>query len=1136
MGFLISRKARDKYKFDRSLFKPSGNVVFKNFEAVQKFVAKLKGIKARAGEINAVDLIHEASHHVVQLYIKQKNPQILKKARERLQKELSKKTLDKALRLFAREFPSTRVYREEYPVDRYLEGTSQGRSRRHLLLEEMLLLWLTNVNPACKPYKKELFDDAGLKKQSAYQKIIMELERFFASQTLFGPDHQNLVAMLRSPAIAVPDSLHGQLEYIREHWGELLGDFLSRLLSGLDLLKEEEKFRGLGPGESLVYDFSRGPFDEEYERFTADHDWMPRLVLMAKSTYVWLDQLSKKYRRHISRLDQIPDEELDELSRRGFTGLWLIGVWERSQASQRIKQMCGNPEALASAYSIYEYRVAHELGGEDALNNLKHRAWQRGIRLGSDMVPNHMGIDSPWLAEHPEWFLSLDYCPYPSYSFNGPNLSADDRVSIFLEDHYYDRTDAAVVFKWVNNHTGEVRYIYHGNDGTSMPWNDTAQLNYLNPEVREAVTRAILSVAAKFPIIRFDAAMTLTKRHYQRLWFPEPGSGGDIPTRAWHGITKKEFYHHMPEEFWRQVVDRFAAAHSDTLLLAEAFWLMEAYFVRTLGMHRVYNSAFMNFLKNEDNSKFRSSIKNILQFNPEILKRFVNFMNNPDEETALAQFGKDDKYFGVCTLMVTLPGLPMFGHGQVEGFAEKYGMEYRRAYWDETPDEHLVLRHEREIFPLVRKRYLFAEVEHFLFYDFYTAAGWVNEDVIAYSNHFGRECCLVVYHNKFAETAGWIRTSVSFLSKNSEEDRLVQNNLGQGLKLTANGNYYTIFRQHTSGLEYIRNSIELFEKGLYVELKAYETNVFLDFRQVEDDERRIYAQLAALLQGKGAASIDDTLRRHFLNPLLGPFKELVNFDLFQQLKAAAADTQSNDLQSTTDLLAEIEAKLEVFLKAVQESFKGSCEPGPSQIALRLRRKLEGFITLQIRNIDFQEALRWIAQEIHELDFAWFFVHQLGKVMKDANADQVWQLLADWRLVEETAALLTASGSSPQEVPQLLDLLKLMIRWQEWWKWDEKGNGKQWIDTFFHDPDVMKALKVNRHNDTLWFHKESGKELISRLFFMAIFGISSSIWDSDREFGNYLGKYFRLTQRMHVSLHQSGYRWETFIKILKETLF
>ncbi len=62
---------------------------------------------------------------------------------------------------------------------------------------------------------------------------------------------------------------------------------------------------------------------------------MPRVVLMAKSAYVWLDQLSRAYGREIRRLDQVPDEELDRLARWGFTGLWLIGLWERSKASRR---------------------------------------------------------------------------------------------------------------------------------------------------------------------------------------------------------------------------------------------------------------------------------------------------------------------------------------------------------------------------------------------------------------------------------------------------------------------------------------------------------------------------------------------------------------------------------------------------------------------------------------------------------------------------------------------------------------------------------------------------------------------------------------------------------------------------------
>ena len=139
------------------------------------------------------------------------------------------------------------------------------------------------------------------------------------------------------------------------------------------------------------------------------------------------------------------------------------------------------------------------------------------------MVPNHMGIDSSWVIEHPEWFISRPDSPYPAYRFDGPDLSRDGRVEIKIEDHYYEQTDAAVVFRRRDKWTGDTRYVYHGNDGTSFPWNDTAQLDYLNPAAREQVIQTILHVARLFPIIRFDAAMTLAKRHFQRLWFPVPG-------------------------------------------------------------------------------------------------------------------------------------------------------------------------------------------------------------------------------------------------------------------------------------------------------------------------------------------------------------------------------------------------------------------------------------------------------------------------------------------------------------------------------------------------------------------------------------------------------------------------------------
>jgi hypothetical protein len=216
------------------------------------------------------------------------------------------------------------------------------------------------------------------------------------------------------------------LEYIRQHWGFLLSRYLSKLLSGLDLIKEEQKVTFLGPGPAEVYKFKG--LELEPEQFTLDREWMPKLILMAKNIYVWLDQLSKTYNRPITKLNEIPAKELETLQRQGFSGLWLIGLWERSPSSQKIKQLCGNPEAVPSAYSLFDYQIAEDLGGEDAYRDFRDTAWNHGIRLASDMVPNHVGIYSRWIVEHPDWFVSLNHNPFPWYTYGGTDLSTDERV------------------------------------------------------------------------------------------------------------------------------------------------------------------------------------------------------------------------------------------------------------------------------------------------------------------------------------------------------------------------------------------------------------------------------------------------------------------------------------------------------------------------------------------------------------------------------------------------------------------------------------------------------------------------------------------------------------------------------------
>jgi glycosidase len=876
--FHVSRSARDRCRFDESLFASSGHAVLARPAAAHRFAAALNAARGGAGGASAADLftlglLDEAAHVVIAHWRTERDPNGFRAALEKLERSLGQPAVDRLLLAFADQFPTLQVYRGRQRAESWLAGATDARSHREVALEELLLLALTNENPAAAGYR-ELFDDRELARDTVYRPALRELGSYLGTRPGVGAGALTLLEFLRAPMRTAPASLAAQLEFVRGAWGWLLGDLVERMQLGFDLRREEARWLaareaalsgahgawGGGGSEGRAPDYSHGEFEEE--RFSHDADWMPRTVMIAKSSLVWLDQLSRKYAREVRRLDQVPDEELDRLASFGINALWLIGVWERSTASRRIKQLAGNPDAAASAYAVHDYAIAAELGGEDAWRALSERAGARGIRLASDMVPNHMGIDSRWVMEHPEWFLQRQDCPYPSYTFDGPELSTDERVSVKIEDHYWSRSDAAVVFRRVDKATGETRFIYHGNDGTSFPWNDTAQLDYLNPAAREAVIQAILAVARRFPIIRFDAAMTLAKRHIQRLWFPEPGSGGDIPSRAGLGVTREQFDRLLPQEFWRTVVDRVATEAPGTLLLAEAFWMMEGYFVRTLGMHRVYNSAFMVMLRDERNADYRKVLRDTLEFDPDILQRWVNFVNNPDERTAVDQFGRGEKYFGVCTLMATMPGLPMFGHGQVEGFEERYGMEFRRAMHDEIVDDGLEREHWRRIVPLLHRRADFAGSREFLLYDCLDPSGNVNEDVFAFTNRDAGGAALVLYHNRYADARGSIGVSVPYADKRPDGSRpLRQRTLLEGLGLEhASGDALLRCRDQVSGHEFLFRAGVLREHGFRIELGGYGSRVFLDWHVVVRDHRP-WDELERQLRGNGSQDLERDLWR-----------------------------------------------------------------------------------------------------------------------------------------------------------------------------------------------------------------------------------------------------------------------------------
>jgi len=224
-------------------------------------------------------------------------------------------------------------------------------------------------------------------------------------------------------------------------------------------------------------------------------------------------------------------------------------------------------------------------------------------------------------------------------------------------------------------------------------------------------------------------------------------------------------------------------------------------------------------------------MRDTLEFDPGILGRFVNFLTNPDERPAAEQFGTGDKAFSAATLLATLPGLPLLGHGQVEGFRERYGMEFRRARWAEPVDEPHAGHFAWAIVPLLRRRREFSGTDLFRLYDAHDDDGNLVEDVYAYSNGIGAGRNLVLVHHRHAETTVRIDHAVAAAQPGSHggDRALTSIRLAEGLGLAGPGapadDQLIRLRDDRSGWEQVRTAGELRREGLRVSLGAYEARV-----------------------------------------------------------------------------------------------------------------------------------------------------------------------------------------------------------------------------------------------------------------------------------------------------------------------
>lgn len=415
-----------------------------------------------------------------------------------------------------------------------------------------------------------------------------------------------------------------------------------------------------------------------------------RSVIQARLLPIWLTETGA------ATLADIPQSELVELSERGITTLWLVGLWKRSAASQTIKERSGLKGVISSAYSIDDYIVDPAWGGVSSLKILKKRCSRLGMTLASDFVPNHLGLGSPVLYSHPELFISSKSSPYPHYNFDTPNLSSNPDFVLQLEKGYYDKTDAAVCFRLIKKSSGELYFIYHGNDGTHVPWNDTAQLDVTNPKTRKLMIAKMRRIKRLTPTIRLDAAMLLTKEHLQRLWWPVPNSSEtSIPSREHFSISEEDFNTRIPREPLSLLAHHLPSA----FLIAEAFWMTEQKIAKNMRVDAVYNI----FLVRAILEKRHEQIARFIRDTQPLLPHFLTFLETPDE-SPIASLTGNEQYRLLMTFTSLMPGPLLIGHGQMHGLREKRMMDWERPREAYIKDNQRLEWHKSFIAPLLTER------------------------------------------------------------------------------------------------------------------------------------------------------------------------------------------------------------------------------------------------------------------------------------------------------------------------------------------------------------------------------------------------------------------------------------------------
>ena len=372
-------------------------------------------------------------------------------------------------------------------------------------------------------------------------------------------------------------------------------------------------------------------------------------TLYQVNTRVWLTEWSRRLGRPAT-LDDVPDSELDRFAAQGFDWIWLLSVWQTGPAGQRVSRANAEwrrefeetlpdlqeDDIAGSGFAIAGYTVADRLGGNEALARLRARLAARGMRLMLDFVPNHTGLDHPWVDRHPDYYV------------------AGTEADLARSPANYTRVACA---------DGE-RILAHGRDPYFPGWPDTLQLDYANPALQDAMIAELLAIAERCDGVRCDMAMLVLPDVFERTW--------GRPSQP----------------FWPRATEEVRARTPRFCFMAEVYWGLE-WTLQQQGFDYTYDKRLYDRIREGHAKPVREHLHAGLDFQ----ERLARFLENHDEPRAAAIFGLD-VHQAAAVITFLSPGLRFFHQGQFEGRTRRISPHLCRGP-EEAVDQRLAGFYDR---------------------------------------------------------------------------------------------------------------------------------------------------------------------------------------------------------------------------------------------------------------------------------------------------------------------------------------------------------------------------------------------------------------------------------------------------------